>query len=171
MSTLTTGAFERVVVDTSNNPMILFHSGWSALSNFRRSTFVVGGVTFKNVEQFYQYERAGFNNRADLQTEFLNMRSPREIHNMAGQMTDTPNWNEDKSLEVMERGLRAKFAQNAHFARILKQTGSSKIVYASPYCLFYGAGLTMDDEDIANPAKVMSCVVSCSELCSIASIF
>ena len=63
-------------------------------------------------------------------------------------------WSKDMALAAMEQGLMAKFHQNPHFARILAQTGNATLVFASPYCLTFKNGLSIDDENCNNPEIV-----------------
>ena len=53
--------------------------------------------------------------------------------------------------DFMKIGLQAKFQQNEHLARYLKNTGVTKLVEANPRDKFWGVGLSLWDDKIWNP--------------------
>ena len=99
--------------------------GW--LSNFERAPQTIDGVTYPTNEAYYQAMRA-----KDPKVQawigqaphpFLAMKAGRAL---AGKGLERPDWAAVK-LDVMLRGLRAKFRQNPELAQKLLETGYAEL--------------------------------------------
>ena len=62
------------------------------------------------------------------------------------------NWQE-MAPKVMEKGLLAKFTQNASLKNCLVNNTASEIAEASPYDRYWGIGLRIGDQDTHNKLK------------------
>lgn len=112
-----------------------YEYGW--LSNFWRCPQVVDGVTYPTNEHFYQSEKS---NDKDIKmwiaaapNPFLAMKAGRSLR--SHEMVDY--WDKIK-VDVMLKGLRAKFTQNAELKQKLLDTGDAILHEDSKTDLFWG---------------------------------
>lgn len=121
---------------------ILFYSrdetyGW--LSNFHRSPQTIDGVTYPTNEHFYQSQKA--NDKVTSQwiasapIPFLAMKAGRFLRRGKSLRDD---WGEKVKIEVMLRGLRAKFSQNPELRKKLLETRDAVLHENSPTDMFWG---------------------------------
>jgi len=120
---------------------ILFYSrdetyGW--LSNFHRSAQVVDGVTYPTNEHYYQSQKARDKATskwiASAPIPFLAMKAGRSLRKGKGLRYD---WERVK-VEIMLKGLRAKFNQNSALKQKLLETGDAVLHENSPTDRFWG---------------------------------
>lgn len=55
---------------------------------------------------------------------------------------------EEKSLVIMEQGIRAKFTQNSKLQNFLLQTGTTQLLEANPKDSFWGVGMSIRNSKI-----------------------
>lgn len=121
---------------------ILFYSrdetyGW--LSNFHRSPQVVDGKVYPTNEHYYQSQKA----KDKLTSEwiasapipFLAMKAGRVLRRRKSLRDD---WGERVKVEVMLKGLRAKFNQSPRLRNKLLETKDAVLHENSPTDLFWG---------------------------------
>jgi ribA/ribD-fused uncharacterized protein len=108
--------------------------GW--LSNFERRTQVVDGLIYLTNEHYYQCQKA----RGEVVREWIRQAPSAWLAMKAGrslrkkEMVD--NW-EEKKLDVMLKGLRAKF-KNEILAKKLLETKPHSLHEDSPTDMFWG---------------------------------
>lgn len=120
------------------------------LSNFERASQVVDGVRYKSNEHYYQAQKAlgtaekGWITNAP--SPWAAMRAGRALRPQEMR----PDWEQVK-LDIMLKGLRAKFGQNPDLAAKLLATGDAYLFEDSPTDSFWGAAkVTSDGPDGAN---------------------
>jgi ribA/ribD-fused uncharacterized protein len=117
-------------------------------SNWHPSFFVIDGVTYDCVEQFYMSKKALM--FRDYESLEKIMRTPdpakqkafgREVKNF-----DADRWKQ-YSRDIMYDGLYGKFSQNKILAEQLVSV-KQRFVEASPYDCIWGVGLGINDDKI-----------------------
>lgn len=85
--------------------------------------------------------------QSDLQDVIQNLATPREVFDAANSKNGTyknlirADWgNEQVRLDVMHKALTAKFKQHPDLLQVLKSTGNSELVEASPHDSYWGWG-------------------------------
>jgi hypothetical protein len=98
--------------------------------------------TFSTVEHYYQAMK--FYATDERFNTILNLKNPDD----ARLMTKTPDYKINRRLDfdknkfdIMEKGLRAKFAQNPQVAEMLKATGNAVLVKSCKICYKCGFGI------------------------------
>lgn len=97
---------------------------------------------FPSVEHYYQAMKFYANDKRF--NEIMSLSNPDD----ARLLTKTPEYkinrrtdfDKDK-FDIMERGLRAKFEQNANAAELLKSTGDAILIKSCPVCYKCGFGI------------------------------
>lgn len=109
--------------------------GW--LSNFERAQQKVGYIVYDSNEHYYQSEKAKYDDYKDwiinAPNPFLAMIGGRSLRKK--EMID--NWKSIK-VNIMLKGLRAKFSQNGELRRKLLATGKATLHEDSPTDMFWG---------------------------------
>lgn len=120
---------------------IRFYSGspvYSEFSNFAFYPIRVDNIVFPTVEHFYQWSKITNEKYKEL---ILLTPSPVEAKRIGGykkaKMRD--DWGKIK-VDVMLRGVKAKFEQHAELMELLLNTGDSEIIHDSPWDNFWGNG-------------------------------
>ena len=116
------------------------------LSQWHRSPFSIGGVTFTHAEQYMMYAKAMlFADRAAAD-QILAAETPREQQAIGRTVRGF-----DESVWVLFRegivfaGNYARFSQNADDRELLFATRGTTLVEASPHDRVWGIGLAADD--------------------------
>ena len=115
----------------------------SPLALFPIRMDVVGKTyTFPSVEHYYQAMKFYANDERF--NTIINLSNPDD----ARLLTKTPEYKinrradfDKNKFDIMERGLRAKFAQNAEAAELLKSTGDAILIKSCPVCYKCGFGI------------------------------
>lgn len=135
--------------------MELFYGSKDVYSNFYKASFVIDDIKYNCVEQYFQYQKAitfGANETAEI---ILNTTSP-TVQKSLGRKS-IPNFNgkiwNSMCIDVMQKGLMAKFSQNPELKRILLETGDKILVEAAPRDLFWGVGYGKTNPNILDPEK------------------
>ena len=135
--------------------MELFYGSKDVLSNFYPVSCIVDDVKFNCVEQYFQYKKAMIFGAYDTATKILDTTSP-TIQKSLGRKT-IPNFNGEiwnsECINIMQKGLYAKFSQNLELKQFLVDTGDKILVEAAPRDLFWGAGMGKTNEKIGDPQK------------------
>ena len=97
--------------------------------------------SFRTVEHYYQATKF-YASDPRFQT-IINLKNPDD----ARLLTKTPEYKVNRrqdfdknKFDIMEKGLRAKFAQNAEAAELLKQTGNAPLIKSCAVCYKCGFG-------------------------------
>ena len=131
-----------------------FFSRSSPLSNFSPCLFKGSdGLTYSSTEQFYQHGKALCNGDQITANLIRNTDDPAECKRLGEKITikNMREW-EDKSLDVMYDGCRAKFQQNLKHRNFLLSTKKDVLAEANPRDNFWGIGLSINHKDIMNSA-------------------
>lgn len=106
--------------------------GW--LSNFYPSRMIIDKTEYRNVESFYQSQK--YEDRG-LQEYVRSAIMPAVAKQRGRAFPVRPDWEQVK-VEVMLKGLRAKFQQNPELRQMLLATGDAVLYEDSPTDLFWG---------------------------------
>jgi ribA/ribD-fused uncharacterized protein len=121
---------------------------WSGpFSQWHKSTMVIDGIKFNCCEQYMMYKKAMLFNDIEIAQKILKTFNPRD-QKACGRLVKNFNqeiWEQNARQIVYEANL-AKFTQSDKLKQILKDTGNTKLVEASPYDNIWGIGL---DEEAA----------------------
>jgi ribA/ribD-fused uncharacterized protein len=143
--------------------MELFYGSKDVYSNFYRASFVIDDIQYNCVEQYFQYQKAITFGAYETAEKILNTTSPtvqkslgrKSIPNFNGKIWNSISTISTKSMciDVMQKGLMAKFSQNPELKRILLETDEKILVEAAPRDLFWGAGYGKTNPNILDPKK------------------
>ena len=130
-------------------PVVLFKTGFSLLSNFNPKTaFLVDGATYCSGEAWYQASKAAYFKDWESHTKIMALKSPRKIkdlgHNIKGYKED--EW-EHICLSVMLRGVREKMMQNREARELLMSTKNAIIGESSSFDSYWGTGIDIHDAE------------------------
>ena len=128
-------------------PVVLFKTGFSLLSNFNPSTaFVVDGTRYSSGEAWYQASKAAHFKDWESHSKILALRSPKKIKdlglNIKGYKDD--EW-EKVCISVMLRGVREKMTQNREARELLISTQNAIIGESSFFDSYWGTGIDIHD--------------------------
>ncbi|RQS12145.1 NADAR family protein [Burkholderia sp. Bp8998] len=131
-----------------------FFGAADVLSNWHPCHFSYHEVTFTSTEQFMMYAKAMLFEDIDTASKILAASSPREQKRLGRAVRGFDNAIWERCREsIMFVGCREKFRQNAELAAVLRDTGSSVLVEASPYDRIWGVGLGETDPRLAEPSN------------------
>lgn len=147
--------------------MECFYGSKDILSNFYRTTFEIDGIKYNCVEQYFQHQKAIVFGALDTAEKILKTTSPtiqkslgrKSIPNFDGKIwnskshSDSVTSGDSKCIDVMQKGLMAKFSQNLELKQFLMGTGDKILVEAAPRDLFWGVGYGKTNENIQDPKK------------------
>lgn len=124
----------------------------SCLSQWYDVWFQVDGIQYHTTEQYMMASKARLFADEETLREIMDAKSPREYKSLGRKVKgfDASVWNE-KKLDVVVEGNKAKFGQNPHLKEFLLATGDAILVEASPYDKIWGIGM---DEATASAANV-----------------
>nr|WP_057929850.1 NADAR family protein [Burkholderia ambifaria] len=132
----------------------VFFGAVDVLSNWHPCHFSYHEVTFTSTEQFMMYAKAMLFEDLDTASKILAASSPREQKRLGRAVRGFDNAIWERCREsIMFVGCREKFRQNAELAAVLRDTGSSVLVEASPYDRIWGVGLGESDPRLADPSN------------------
>ncbi|HJZ57679.1 MAG TPA: NADAR family protein [Gemmataceae bacterium] len=118
----------------------------SPLSQWHRSPFVIGGISFTHAEQFMMYAKALLFGDHDAAAQILKAQTPREQQAIGRTVRGF-----DEAVWVLFReGIvynanYARFLQNPQQRELLLATRGTTLVEASPHDQVWGIGLAADD--------------------------
>lgn len=111
------------------------------MSNFYPAGFVLDEYMWFTNEHFYQAYK--FTPGGEKFMAIRNAATPYEAKKLGNDRLGEQiraDWERGKKLEVMRRGLRAKFAQNVDLIRELLATGNAVLVEDAPDDFYWGIG-------------------------------
>ena len=137
--------------------IILFYNpneAYGCFSNWYPVKFTYLDQTFTSSEQFMMYQKAMMFDDFKIAGEILKTDDLDKIKKLgrAVKNYDDKRWSNSR-LQIMRRGLRAKFSQNFELMRELINTHDAIIGEAAPYDKIWGIGLSIDASDAGNPEK------------------
>ena len=140
-----------------NNNIILFYKPegyYGCLSNWYPCTFHYMDITFTSSEQYMMYQKAIMFHDYDIANKILKSNDLNIIKKLGRSVNnyDETRWSNGR-LQIMRRGLRAKFSQNFELANILMSTKDSILAEAAPHDKIWGIGLAIDNPNAHNMNK------------------
>ncbi|MBP3871592.1 MAG: NADAR family protein [Faecalicoccus sp.] len=116
------------------------------LSNWYLSNFTVDGISFSSMEQYMMYQKAIRFHDEKAASQIRNTTDVAKIKQLGRQVSgyDENIWNGIRQIVVYE-GLLAKFSQNDHLKRLLKETGNAILAECAVRDTIWGIGLSMND--------------------------
>ena len=114
------------------------HKEFAWLSNFHAAPIELDGCSWPTVEHYYQAAKFA---DGPVRERIRSARTPQTAKAL-GASRKVPirqNWGADRA-SVMERALRAKFAQHPDLAARLVRTGARPLIEANPRDAFWGEG-------------------------------
>lgn len=128
---------------------VYFFTFKDVFSNWHKSDFEVNGVKFNCMEQYMMYSKAKFFGDEKVAAEIMLLTDPKD-HKAKGRDVTPYNddaWNAARD-KIVIAGLLRKFSQNEHLLKALLDTGTRRLVEASPYDKLWGCGLKESDPRI-----------------------
>lgn len=151
---------EKIKETVRRNPTIEIIYFWRHTSNHKKTTkscfsqwydvyFEVDGVQYHTTEQYMMASKAQLFGDEETLCEIMKAYSPAEYKKLGRKVKgfDAAIWDERK-LDIVVEGNRAKFGQNPDLKEFLLATGDAILVEASPYDKIWGIG--MDRETALN---------------------
>lgn len=123
--------------------------GW--LSNFHKSPFTLGGITYPTNEHWFQSQKAI---TPDERLAIAEAASPKEAKQLGRACKMRKDWERVKE-HVMLIGLHAKFDQNPELKRKLMETEEEALVEDSPTDSYWGKGADGEGENRLGKLLVM----------------
>lgn len=116
------------------------------LSNWYKSEFVLGGITYSSMEQYMMYQKAIHFEDVLTATQIMQTDDVALIKKLGRQVSpyDENYWNGVRQIVVYD-GLHAKFSQNAELKEKLKATGNAILAECAIMDKIWGIGLSMTD--------------------------
>ena len=114
---------------------------YGCFSNFSPHPIQIDGVAWLTVEHFYQAHKLLGTPDAPLMERIRGVATPEEAAAIGRESCRQirPDWDSAK-LEVMWRGVWAKFSTHGEIREILLATGEAELVENSPRDYFWGCG-------------------------------
>lgn len=125
----------------------------SCFSQWYDVYFVVDGISYHTTEQYMMASKARLFGDEDTLKEIMETYSPAD-HKKLGRKVksfDATIW-DDKKLDIVVEGNKAKFSQNPELKEFLLATNNAILVEASPYDKIWGIGMSASNENISNPS-------------------
>ena len=124
---------------------VLFHGRFCPLSNFFPSKLLLGEKYFQSVEQYFQYQKARFCGDWSVAYQIMHATDPVEMKKL-GDSLGNDCWPKDIQIKEMKTALIAKFTQNQHPAKFLRDTGNKTIIECNKFDSFWGNGRSLYDK-------------------------
>ena len=121
-------------------------------SQWHPTPFALDGCHFVTAEQWMMFAKARLFDDDERAKHIIATADPAEQERLGQQVPnfDQDVWDEAK-VDIVFRGNRAKFEQNAGALRQLKSTGDAMLVEANPRDWIWGVGLSIDDPRVHRP--------------------
>ena len=142
------------------NPSIEFIYFWGHRPNRKKMTkscfsqwynvcFEIDGIQYHTTEQYMMASKARLFGDADILNKIMNVATPSEYKKLGKKVKgfDPILWDE-KKLDIVVEGNKAKFEQNLDLKEYLLSTDNALLVEASPYDTIWGIG--MDEKTALN---------------------
>lgn len=111
--------------------------------------FEIDGIRYHTTEQYMMASKARLFGDKDMLDEIMNAATPSEYKSLGRKIKgfEPTLWNE-KKLDVVVEGNKAKFSQNPNLKEFILSTNDAILVEASPFDTIWGIG--MDRETALN---------------------
>jgi hypothetical protein len=108
-------------------------------TNFYRNPITYNGISFPTSEHAYQWSK--FSGRQDIQKQILAASTPSEARQIGiNNNKYVDNWFHQYKYQIMVNILTAKFGGDLVLKKLLKGTGTAKLVEDSPKDDYWGVG-------------------------------
>lgn len=126
-----------------------FFTKHSPLSNHHQAEQEIEGAKYTSNEQYYMQQKAYTFGDPTTAEKIMREADPKIQKGMCKKYDklDQTAWN-NKKLDTMRTGLRAKFTQNPHLTNFLIKTGTTNILECNRADKFWGIGMAMNNPDI-----------------------
>ena len=117
----------------------------SCFSQWYDVYFIVDGISYHTTEQYMMASKARLFGDEETLKEIMGAYSPAD-HKKLGRKVksfDATIW-DDKKLDIVVEGNKAKFSQNPELKEFLLKTGNAILVEASPYDKIWGIGMDIE---------------------------
>lgn len=124
-----------------SHDVLMFYGKTSPFSNFFPAPFTEGDIMFSCSEQYYQYHKAKNHNDDNIAKQILEATQPEEMLRLGKLIKDFDKgaW-ESVAEKCMIEANEAKYSQNPHLAKLLKETLPLKLAESSPFDKWWGTG-------------------------------
>jgi ribA/ribD-fused uncharacterized protein len=131
-----------------------FYETKHPFSQWNKTEFKIENLTFSSAEQYMMYRKAKLFNDNEVAEKIMSTKNVREQKSLGREVKnfDLEIWNQN-ALDIVYRGNKAKFEQNAEYLNLLLSTKGKTIVEASPYDKVWGIGMTSENNDSENVLK------------------
>ena len=141
---------EQLSTPTNGNTTAFFTRN-SPLSNHHLATQKIDHRTYNCNEQFYMSQKARMFKDHAAEAAIMKELDPGKQKTL-GRNTNIKNFNQttwnNSCLDIMKRGLEAKFTQNEKIRNFLLQTGTTMLVEGNPKDSYWGAGMSLSNPNI-----------------------
>ena len=127
---------------------------YGCFSNWYPVTFEVDGIRFASSEQYMMFSKARLFGDTVTAAKILQATDQMKIKNLGREVTpfDGAIWN-SRDMEIMRKGLLAKFSQNEGIKEILLSTGDNILAECAPRDLKWGIGYSTGSPNVQDPSK------------------
>ena len=127
---------------------------YGCFSNWYPAAFIVDGVRFISSEQYMMFSKARLFGDTVTAAKILQEDDQLKIKNLGREVAsfDSHVWGAN-NMEIMKRGLLAKFSQNEDIKAVLLGTGDNKLAECAPRDLVWGIGYSTGSPNVQDPAK------------------
>ena len=138
--------------ELKTDSVIFFYDSY--LSNFFRVNFMINGINYLSVEQYYQYQKAKLVNNEEIASKILTSVYPKEQHQLGKLLkTEGTQWNLKLKKQIMETAVFAKFDKNADLKSDLLSTGNKMIAECNPHVQMWSCGLSLQTAQASDVSK------------------
>ena len=123
-------------------------------SQWTKSKFTIGGLTFNTAEQYMMYRKALLFDDQDIASKIMATGNPK-VQKALGRRVrnfDQQVW-QNVATDVVYKGNYAKFTQNRQLLEVLLATSGTTLVEASPRDKIWGIGLDEATARSTSPDK------------------
>lgn len=131
------------------NKFVFFHNPDEVngyLSNWYKSNFTEGSITFTSMEQYMMYKKAMLFGDTEVASKILKTSDVAKIKTLGREARgfNSEVWDVNK-IEIVTTGLKHKFLQNPVLAQKLMGTGDAILAECAVKDTVWGIGLSMKD--------------------------
>lgn len=128
-----------------NHDVTMFYGRYCPFSNFFPSEFVVADQRYSCVEQYFQKKKAEYSGAYMLSQQISVSEDPAEMKAITKPI-DKALWPKELQHKTMKDALLAKFQQNKRLGKLLKDTGTKKMIECNRYDRYWGNGRAIHDK-------------------------
>ena len=119
--------------------VVMFHGRFCPFSNFYPCEFVVSGIKYNCVKQYFQKKRADYSGTLSYSLQISHSSDPAEMKAI-NKPLEKSFWPEELQYNAMKEALLAKFQQNDRLRSLLKDTDDRTVIECNKYDTYWGNG-------------------------------